>query len=607
MSTDQSTAITLRSTTRGEVTGVASSNGSVHAWLGIPYAKPPTGDRRWRAPEPIDTPWSDVKPATAYGAIACQQKPVWRNNQFAAGHFLGSEYVGSEDCLYLNIWAPPFQPNAIPTGDQRLPVMVWIHGGGDIWGSGELPSGRLAMEQNVILVSFNYRLGAFGWLSHATLREQAESEEEASGNFGTLDMIEALRWVKSNISSFGGDPNCVTIFGISAGAWNVLSLLTSPLARGLFHRAIVQGGWPKHATRAHAENFHDDAQPGHPQSSNELLVQLLMDGDPALDRDAAKGKLAQLPGRDIRSLLYSQSYESLERAYLRIEQRCKDDYFPNEPLWDTKLGRHIPESSHSVPKLFGDGVVIDERPLHQCIAAGAHNAVPVLLGTNRDEATFLLLLDPDFVEEIDGRRRIRDPKRYRLSNEYLSKLWKASGADEIANNLVEHQGEAVFVYRFDWDDIPSVNGEDLKALHGAAHGIEGHFMFGADVLSIGNQPRPPGSDALCDAVMAYWASFARTGNPNSGNEARLPTWQPWSGADSGQDSVMMLDSEDDQGIAMASYTCTRETVLQEIERDARCQDARIRHQLMGDLLHYGHTYITYQQLVGRFPVELNGG
>ena len=203
---------TIRTISNGTVIGFIEPNGA-HVWRGIPFAKPPVGELRWKAPLPPDD-WNETLealesciPCTQYGGpLASVPK-----KQFET-------VVGSEDCLYLNIWAPPFAPEDLPSGNARLPVMVWIHGGGNSVGHGGSYNGKyLAEKQNVIIVTTNYRLGPFGWFYHPALAESVAPAEGKSGNFGTLDIIRALSWVKRNISAFGGNPDNVTIFGESAG------------------------------------------------------------------------------------------------------------------------------------------------------------------------------------------------------------------------------------------------------------------------------------------------------------------------------------------------------------------------------------------------------
>lgn len=215
---------TVIKTTSGEVSGLATKDGVV-AYLGIPYAAPPVGALRWSAPRP-GRPWTGVRAAAEYGPPCFQARWAGPSPDLTAM---------SEDCLTLNVWVPPHKPGAL------LPVMVYIHGGGFFAGaSGNAePVDQIALAtQGVIVASMNYRLGIFGFLSHPDLSK--ESPAGASGNYGLMDQIAALQWLKANIAAFGGDPGRVTIFGSSAGGSSVLYLMASPLANGLFHRAISQ-------------------------------------------------------------------------------------------------------------------------------------------------------------------------------------------------------------------------------------------------------------------------------------------------------------------------------------------------------------------------------
>jgi para-nitrobenzyl esterase len=204
--------------------------------------------------------------------------------------------------------------------------MLWIHGGGNIVGSSRFYTGQnIAANQQVIYVSLNYRLGALGWFTHNALRSTATSLEDASGNYGLLDIIAALQWIQTNIAVFGGDPANVTVFGESAGGRNVFGLLASPLAKGLFHKAISQSGSTRTETVASAENFADAPQPGWPNSSNELLAQLLINKDAASDRSEAKADLSTMTDETIAAILYQQTPDMLINAHMQL---MKDPEMP---------------------------------------------------------------------------------------------------------------------------------------------------------------------------------------------------------------------------------------------------------------------------------------
>jgi para-nitrobenzyl esterase len=224
----------------GTLQGVAAAG--VVAYKGIPYAKAPIGELRWRAP--VASPsWEGVRDAREFGN-ACLQPPGQ-----PTGIYYSSMAATSEDCLTLNVWSPT------PTGTRKLPVMVWIHGGALVGGSSSEPmyDGVKIARAGVLFVSINYRLGLLGYLAHPAL--SAESPQRLSGNYGLLDQIEALRWVRDNIAAFGGDPQQVTIAGESAGGLSVIALMASPVARGLFAKAIVQSGYMPSYRALHDETL----------------------------------------------------------------------------------------------------------------------------------------------------------------------------------------------------------------------------------------------------------------------------------------------------------------------------------------------------------------
>ena len=228
-------------TAQGAVVGFVEADTGSKVWLGIPFAAPPVGYLRWRAPRPAPA-WDAPIEAVTLGS-ACVQH---RNTLADLDDPDEDGVVGSEDCLYLNVYAP-----AGAESGSSLPVMFWIHGGGNSVGhAGPYHGGTLAEVGDVVVVALNYRLGPFGWFSHPALRDEALVAgddrrwfgADASGNYGTLDLLQGLAWVRENIAAFGGDPDNVTVFGESAGGTNALSLMVSPLAAGMFHRAIVQSG-----------------------------------------------------------------------------------------------------------------------------------------------------------------------------------------------------------------------------------------------------------------------------------------------------------------------------------------------------------------------------
>ena len=401
----------------GEVVGYTGRYGS-QVWLGIPYAEPPVGERRWRASAP-PAAWSGTREALAFGAHCPQIASLFGG---ASDVPLGS-ISGSEDCLFLNVYAP--RMDAAAAAQARLPVMVWIHGGGNTIGLSDFfDGGRLAQEQNLMVVTLNYRLGPLGWLRHAALREGATPAEQ-SGNFTTLDLIRALEWLRENAAGFGGDPGNVTIFGESAGGHHVFMLLLSPLASGLFQRAIAQSGGTGMATFAEAENFVDAAEPGDINSSNEVLARLLTADGKASDAASARQVLASMSAAQVAGFLRSRTPEQLLAAYQGENE----------------------EGMFEMPQVFADGVVLPaEDPLSLLARPDGWNRVPVIAGTTRDEHKLFMFMDPLYVrgcwDYCLGPRTRSVPGGWRRR---AARLWKATGADDPGGRDLEDAPNSVRV------------------------------------------------------------------------------------------------------------------------------------------------------------------
>ncbi|MBK7948446.1 MAG: carboxylesterase family protein [Deltaproteobacteria bacterium] len=543
---------------QGEVVGHTTEAGRVQAWRGLPYAAPPVGPLRWRAPEPAPA-WEGVRTATQSGSRCVQ---------------LGGEPVqGSEDCLYLDVFAPAVAGDAVPRGDERWPVLFWIHGGGNSMGWGDqVPPSALVRDHEVVVVTINYRLGIFGWLSHPALRASARGPLDASGNFGTLDMIQALRWVRENIAEFGGDPGNVTIFGESAGGVNVYSLLISPAATGLFHAAISQSGMPATVTRAQAENWTDEGggndaagsggavdavgalQPGLPGSSGELLLALLRQEGRASSRAEAKQTIAGMTEAEIEAFLRGLSPEALLQPFVDV---MGDEVMP----------------MYMSPAVVRDGVVIPEgRPLDVLAGLGGHERVPFIAGTNRDEHKLFFLMSSPHVERLFGLPTgLKNARLYDLEGEYGGAMWRAMGADEPVSALAARSGPSVFAYRFDWDEEPRVLGVDLAKLLGAAHALDLLFVFGQTELGFANRfvyDDPESAERLSHAMRSYWANFAYTHDPDRGRNDDLPDWEPWSNEPEAP-KYLILDSDRDGGIEVGTDRIDASLVLARAERDPR--------------------------------------
>jgi para-nitrobenzyl esterase len=563
---------TRRTTVQGAVVGGPGSHDS-QAWLGIPFAAPPVGASRWRAPQPPHS-WDGTRETLAFGN-ACPQfaSPIGADSRAKPG-----EVFGSEDCLYLNIWTPSFTPDQIPQGSDRLPVMLWIHGGGNSIGTDAFyDGGHLAAGEKVVIVTAQYRLGPLGWLRQRSLRAGANDAEQ-SGNFGTLDLIAALGWVRDNIGAFGGDPGNVTIFGESAGGMNVYSLLVSPLSKGLFQRAIVESGGLSLTTPDEAENLVDDPKPGHRNSSNEVLLRLLVNDGKAADRSAAKTRLAEMGDDQLASYLRGKSAKELLLAY--------ESGFGGLEDKTRAIGML------DMPLVFDDGTVLPtgDWTEHLAVASG-WNQVPVLVGTNRDEAKLFTFLDPRRVKwRLGVFPHYVDETTYQAASQYMSRTWKATGVDAPAAAM-KRSGEAnVYAYRFDWHGEPRIAGADLSKMIGAAHGLEipfvfGHFEMGALGDLLFDKKGRAGRAQLSDAMMSYWTQFARTGSPDRGQDGTLQPWTAWDDSSPDAPKFILFDTTPGAGIHMSDAVESLPRIVGEIDTDPRlptqADKCRMYHDLAG--------------------------
>ncbi|MDG1946180.1 MAG: carboxylesterase family protein [Halioglobus sp.] len=532
---------TVKTIEGGEIIGYQNDLG-VSVWQGIPYAAAPVGELRWKAPRAV-LPWEGQLQALLPGN-ECATQP---RSTSSANHSVD----GNEDCLFLNVFAPANADN--------LPVMYWIHGGANTRGSGSIvlyEGSLLASRQQVVLVSINYRLGNFGWLSHPALRSADASLEDNSGNYGTLDQIKGLQWVRDNIAQFGGNPDKVTIFGESAGGWNVLALMASPLAKDLFHGAIVQSGGLDIDPVWVAENFVDDEQAGSRLSSREIINQLFILDGSASDARAARAIQEAMPATELAQYLRAKSTAEIFAAY-----RSEDGGLVT-----------------MLPDLIGDGHVLPAGVSSQQLFSEPvnYNAVPVMLGTNHDEMKLFLSFNPDMVNTLMGiPTGIKDLQRYDKFNRYSTDRWKVIGVDRLATVMRAGQGENVFAYRFDAKDLRDFGLIDLRDLLGAAHALEIPYVFG-------NFPKPfsvmypsdthEARDALSASMMSYWAEFAYNGKPGRGRDGREQEWTGW--VNEGEDSnrLMILDSTLGGGIRMSPERISIDDLKQRLFSDGSFAD-----------------------------------
>ena len=505
---------TTRAIAQGTLTGFRSPEG-VNVWLGVPFAAPPVGDLRWRAPRPAQ-PWDGVLNALSHGPRCAQMT----NRYDRPEGLTPGNPIGSEDCLTLNVYAPDKADN--------LPVMFWIHGGGNVWGhASSYHPQNLAANENVLVVTVQYRVGPFGWFAHEALRDSAEVPLDRSANFGIMDQIAALEWVRDNIAIFGGDASRVTIFGESAGGYNVASLLAAPAAKGLFHRAILQSGSFDSFPADEAENGSEKTV----NSASEIAARL-----------GAK-TAADLHALAMEDIL--QAYNSSEFGFLNLPTIIADD-----PLIPTPTLREA----------FDDPATF--------------NAVPIMTGTNRDEMKLFQALDPRLVHNYFN--LFIWPKRngfYNALSDYQSRLWRLRSVDGPAERMAAGGHVEVYGYRFDWDDAGRLLLTDLKNLMGAAHSMEIPFVFNrfeffGDVDRVVFQKKTAADrEALSRAMGSYWADFARTGDPNGDGR---PSWPVYTSGNRAQ--LLRFDTQNDGGIAILEGVETADLILADLKEDKRIND-----------------------------------
>ena len=525
-------------------------------WLGIPYAQAPMGSLRWKAPRSLENENDKVK-AIEF-SNPCPQVESISIDKKGEGEFLGSE-----DCLFLNIFAPK---NI--SSDKKLPVMFWIHGGGNTSGeAGSYDFSKLAAAHDLVIVSINYRLGFLGWFYHPSFAATSNDLGDKSGNFGTLDQIMALKWVRKNIEDFGGDKNNVTIFGESAGGHNVFALLSSPLAKGLFHKAISQSGATNSFNTKEASKFFDNKESSLLTSSKEVISKLLVASGKS--KDSFEANIAQESMNEFKLMEEMQSIELSEifKVYKEIEN-------------SKQTGKKM------IPRVLSDGYVLPKRGL-KYNKKSYYNDVPVIFGTNRDETKLFAAMQSDYSTSVLNRLVIiRNQEMYDLTANYASNNWKISAVDNPARAMISSGKQDVFAYRFDWDEQGKLLWMDFSKIFGAAHVMEIPFITGTmKLLGIErfmfNNENLPDAIRLSIAMQSYWAEFAYNGSPGKGRDNSLPAWSSWS---TSGDKIMILDSENDQGIVMKDFELNRLDEFKRLYADSRIKKEKTKCRFLKNLV-----------------------
>ena len=512
-------------TTSGSIQGYVKNK--VVNFDDIPYAIPPVGSLRWKAPRELIAKDNIIHKKNGNH---CVQEPS------SMGGAPGSDILtGTEDCLYLDIKAPK------QISPQSLPVMFWIHGGGNTSGLKDIYNfSTMVNRHDVIVVTINYRLGAFGWFSHPAIQDQHEGIDKTS-NFGTLDIVEALRWVKNNIEFFGGDPNNITIFGESAGGHNVLSLIVAPQAKGLFQKAISQSGYTTSISKKHAYITHID-NPIFNHTSNEVVKRLIPN-------------LEKISSRELNKELYSLTTKEFFSDY-------------------------SDKSNLEVPLLTNDGIVIPKVGLEKALKDSKYiKNVPFMAGSNRDEVKLWIAAAEYFVElhfsaigSILGipRVKLKNEASFEAFNYYRSEAWKIRGVIEPITSLNIAGNLNTYAYRYDWDDHRRFFIADFKKLIGASHGTEIPLITGNNDI-VGDYgfliyPSGPSKRFLSKNMMLLWSNFAKNGTP--GVSTNGIEWLPYNSLE--ETNFLILDNKRNMKIAN-SYTSYNELVEQ-LNHDARVNE-----------------------------------
>ena len=511
-------------TSSGIVSGLKSNQ--VTSWDDIPYAKPPEGSLRWKAPRRL----LSNQIIQSQSNNSCVQEPS------SLGGVNGTRnIVGREDCLYLDIKAPSKKNNS-----ELLPVMFWIHGGGNTTGTKDIYDfGPMVKKHDVLVVTINYRLGPFGWFSHPAIQEMQSGLDKTS-NFGTLDIIKALEWVQENIILFGGDPSNVTIFGESAGGHNVLSLLVSNQAKGLFHKAISQSGYTTST----------DYQDAYIKSNKNSLF-------------------THTSNSVVSNLFKNQPLPSKSKINTYLRALSADTFFKE----------YLNKSNLEIPLLTNDGIVIPKKGLQESLKdSSILNKVPTIAGSNRDEvklwigsAEYFVQAKFSFLGSILGIPRVslKDKDAFEAFNYYRSSAWQIRGVIEPLASLNQAGNNNTYAYRYDWDDHRRFIVANFKEIIGAAHSTEIPLLTGNNKL-VGDfgflmYPRSLSKKFTSKNMMKFWTNFATTGEP--GASTNNIYWDKYEKNDS---KLMLLDRRSE--MKYINFSTTYLSLVNQLNEDDRLSE-----------------------------------
>ncbi|WP_139991480.1 carboxylesterase family protein [Paenibacillus paridis] len=503
----------------GSLKGLRLKETGAIAWLGIPYAKPPVKELRWKAPREVES-WPGVLSVQDFRHSSIQLALGVPN--------------GSEDCLYLNIWRPDHV-------EENLPVFIFLHGGGNISGSGKDFQGSiLARETNSIVVTMNYRLGAMGFFRHQAILTGDRLDD--SGNYGLLDILHALKWIQKNITSFGGNSGNVTLAGQSAGARNALAAYLSPLGEGLFHKLYILSGGCTTATVGQGE-----------AKANDILTALLIKSGEATNRDEALNWIS------------TQSSDTISN-YLHRQQAI---HFA-ELIGDTGL------RMTAFPHLFEDGFVIPKGGFDN-LKYRTQLSIPIVLGSTVSEFSTFALSDAHFMPQVMQGQLIGNSEQrmlYEAAVQYGSEIYGAFNVEDVAEKLSTlFPKMPIFTYRFGWGLQEGVIEPSFRFLLGASHGAD--VPFYTDDFSIQSffsgmytEHNESGRKALTALIQSYLSRFLKTGNPNGEG---LPGWKCWTN-DSGSNEILSLDATVSNVIVQPVQKLSAKETISRLDEDERLSE-----------------------------------